>query len=84
MTVVTCGCESRSLTLRKSDKLWVLENSALRQTFELKGEEIRRWRKLYNKELYDIYSSPNAFRPIKSKMMEWDRFVARMWENKNT
>jgi hypothetical protein len=35
-------------------------------------------------ELYDIYSSPNAFRPIKSKMMEWDRFVARMGENKNT
>jgi len=50
----------------------------LRQTFKLNGEEIRRWRKLYNKELYDIHSSPNVFRSIKSKMMGRDRFVARM------
>jgi hypothetical protein len=65
-------------------KLWVLENRVLRQTFELKGEEIRRWRKLYNEELYDIYSSPNVFRPIKSKMVGWDRFVARKGGKKNT
>ena len=83
LTVVTCGCESRSLTLRKKDKLWVLENRALRQTFKLKGVEIRRWRRLYNKEIYDIFSSPNDFRPIKSKMMGWDRSVVCMEENKN-
>jgi hypothetical protein len=60
------------------DKLWVLESRVLRQTFKRKEEEIRRCRKLYNKEIYDINSSPNVFRPIKSKMMGWDRFVARM------
>jgi hypothetical protein len=51
------------------DKLWVLENRVFRYTFELKGEETRRRRKLYNKELYDMYSPPNVFRPIKSKTM---------------
>jgi len=58
-------------------KLFVLENRVLRLIFKLNGEEIR-WRKLYNKELYDIHSSPNVFRSIKSKMMGWDRFVAHM------
>jgi len=46
------------------DKLWVLEKRVLRQTFQLKGEEIRGWRKLYNKELYDTHSSPNVFGTI--------------------
>ena len=34
-------------------------------------------RKLHNKELNNLHS-PNIFRVIKSRRMEWDRHVARM------
>lgn len=79
-------CEYRSLTLRKKHKLWVLEYRVLRQTFQLKEENItRRWRKLYN-EFHDIYSSSNVFRGMRSKLMRWPtrRFLASIEENKNT
>jgi hypothetical protein len=38
----------------------------------------REWRKLYNKELNDLYSSPNIVRVIKSRRMRWAGHVARM------
>jgi hypothetical protein len=48
LSVVSRECEPRSVTLRKLDKLWVLEKRVLRQTFKLKWEGIkRRWRKKY-------------------------------------
>jgi hypothetical protein len=40
---------------------------------EVAGE----WRKVHNKELHDLYSSPNIIRIIKS-MMRWAGQVARM------
>jgi len=39
---------------------------------------IEEWRKLHNKELNDLYSSPNIFRVIKSRRNRWARHVARM------
>jgi len=36
------------------------------------------WRKLHNKELNELYSSPNTVRVIKSKRMRWAGYVARM------
>ena len=36
------------------------------------------WRKLHNKELNDLYSSPNIVRVIKSRRMRWEGYVARM------
>lgn len=75
---------SRGLSGYGKNKLWVLEKRVLKQTFKLKEEEIRRWRKMYNKELYDMYSSPNVFWSIKSNLLGWDRFEANMEENKNS
>jgi hypothetical protein len=37
------------------------------------------WRRLHNKELYALYSSPNIIRMIKSKTLIWGGHVARMW-----
>ena len=35
-----------------------------------------------NKELNDLYSSPNIFRVIKSRRMRWEGHVARMVERR--
>ena len=44
----------------------------------VKGE----WRKLHNKELNDLYFSPNIVRVIKSRRMKWAGHVARMEEGR--
>jgi len=76
--VVLYGCKTWSLTLREEIRLKVYENRMLRRIFGPKWDEVtREWRKLHNKELNYLYSSPNNFRVIKSRM-RWARHVARM------
>jgi hypothetical protein len=41
------------------------------------------WRKLYNEELHNLYSSPNIIRMIKSRRMGWTGHVAMMGEKRN-
>jgi hypothetical protein len=41
------------------------------------------WRKLHNKELHDLYSSPSISRIMKSRRMRWAGHVARMGDNRN-
>jgi hypothetical protein len=51
----------------------------LRRIIGLKGDEVTgRWRKLHNKELFDLYPSPSIIRMIKSIRMRWVGHVARM------
>jgi hypothetical protein len=38
------------------------------------------WRKLYNEELYNLYSSPSIIRMIKSGRMRWAGHVAGIGE----
>jgi hypothetical protein len=77
--VVLYGCETWSLTLREERRLRVLENIVLRRIFKPKRDELtREWRKLYNEELHNLYSSPNIVRVIKSRILRWARHVARM------
>jgi hypothetical protein len=45
-------------------------------------KEDESWRKLYNDELCNLYSSPNIVRVIKSRRMRWARHVARMEEGR--
>jgi hypothetical protein len=57
------GCETWSLTLREETKLRVFENRLLRRLFGPKRDEVtREWKKLHNKELNDLYCSPNIVR----------------------
>jgi hypothetical protein len=41
------------------------------------------WRRLHNKELLNIYASPNIIRMIKSRRMRWVWHVAYMGEMRN-
>jgi hypothetical protein len=46
----------------------LLENWLLRRIFGLKRTEVKReWRKLYNEELLDLYSSPSIITKIKTR-----------------
>jgi hypothetical protein len=72
------------LTLREDHRLRVFENRVLRRIFESKRDEVTgEWRKLHNKELHDLYSSPSIIRIIKSQRMRWAGHLARMGEKRN-
>jgi hypothetical protein len=50
----------------------VFENRVLRRIFGPKRDGVTGgWRKLYNKELHNLYSSPSIIRIIKSRRMRW-------------
>jgi hypothetical protein len=67
LPVVLYGCETWSVTLREEHRLRVFENRVLRRIFWPKrGEVTGEWRRLHNKELNDLYSSPNIIWVIKS------------------
>ena len=47
-----------------------------------RDEVTREWRKLYNAELNDLYSSPIIARVIKSRRIRWAGNVERMGEKR--
>ena len=49
---------------------------------DLGGTRLREWRRLHNKELNDLYSSPNIVRVIKLRRMRWAWHAARMGEER--
>jgi hypothetical protein len=65
-------------------RLRVFENRVLRRIFGPKRDEVAgEWRKLHNKELNDLHSSPSIIRIIKSKRMRSVGHVARLGEKSN-
>jgi hypothetical protein len=72
--------ETWYLTLREEQRLRVFKNRVLRRIFGPKRDEVTgEWRRLHNKELNDLYSSPNI-RVIKLRRMRWTQHVACMGE----
>jgi hypothetical protein len=70
LPMVLYGCETWSLTLGEEHRLRVFENRMLRRIFGPKRDEVTgKWRKLHNEELYNVFSSPNIIRMIKSIRM---------------
>jgi hypothetical protein len=60
--------ETWSLTLKEEHRLRVIEIGVLRGTFGPKRDDVMgEYRKLYNEELHDLYSSPSIIRIIKSR-----------------
>jgi hypothetical protein len=65
--------------LRDECRLRVFENKVLRRIFGPKRDEVTgEWRRLHNKELYALYSSPNIIRVIKSRRLKLVGHVAHM------
>ena len=61
----------------------MFENRVLRRVFGRKRDEVKgKWRRVYNEELYDLYSSPDIIRVMKSRRMRWVGHVASMGERR--
>jgi hypothetical protein len=56
--------------------------TVLRKILGSKRKEDGSWRKFHNDELYNLYSSQNIVRVIKSRRMRWAGHVARMGEGR--
>jgi hypothetical protein len=74
-------CETWSRILSKEHNLRLFEDRVLRKIFSWKRGEVTG--NLHNQGLYDLYSSPNIIRIIKSRRIKWAGHVARMGEKRN-
>jgi hypothetical protein len=52
-------------------RLWVFENRVHGNILGPKWDEVVGWGRMHNKELRDVYSSPNIIWVIKSRRMRW-------------
>jgi hypothetical protein len=70
--------------MREECRLSVFDNKVLRRIFGPKRDDVTgEWRRLHNKELYALYSSPNIIRMIKSRGLRWAGHVARTGERRD-
>jgi hypothetical protein len=61
----------------------VFDRRLLRKIFRLKRVEVRgEWRRLHKQELYNLYSTPNTIRVMKSR--RWAGHVVRMGDRRCT
>jgi hypothetical protein len=69
--------------IMKIEVLRVFENMVLRKVFGPKRDEVTGdWRRVHHEKLYDIYSTPDIIRMIKSKMMRWAGHMVRVAERR--
>jgi hypothetical protein len=79
LPVVLYGCETWLLTLSEKCKLSVFKNRVLRRILGPKRNEVTGgWKRLHNKELYALYSSPNIIWVTKSRRLRLAEHVAEV------
>jgi hypothetical protein len=84
LPVVLYGCETWSLTLREEDRVRVFKNRVSWRIFGPTRDEVTGdWRKLHNRELHNLYTSPDIIRQKNSRRMRWAGHVASMGEGRN-
>jgi hypothetical protein len=67
--------------MREKHRLRVFENRVPSRIFGPKRDEVTgEWRRLHNKKLYALYSSPNIIQVIKSRRLRRAGHVTRMGE----
>jgi hypothetical protein len=68
LSVALYGCETWYLTLEEEQRLRVFENGVLRRIFgPVRDDIMEGWRRMYNEELCNLYTSPNIITVIKSR-----------------
>jgi hypothetical protein len=68
LPVVLYGCETLTLTFREERRLSVFDNRVLRKKLRSKRNKVTgEWRKLHNKEVNDLYSTPSFVRVMKAR-----------------
>jgi hypothetical protein len=83
LPVVLYGCRTWYLTLREKRRRKVFEIRVLKSISGLKRDKIiGRRRKLHNKELHNLYFSPNIIGLIKSRRMRWTGHLVRIGRGK--
>jgi hypothetical protein len=75
------GYETRSLILRKENKLQVSENKVLRKTLRHKKDEVsEKLRKLHDEEVRDLCRWQSVVRTVKFGKLRWDGHVTKIGE----
>jgi hypothetical protein len=78
------GMKLEPPTLRVEYRLRVFENRVQSKIFGSKTDEVTgEWRSLYNVEFYNLHSSPNIIRLIKSRIMQLLGYVACMEDERS-
>jgi hypothetical protein len=78
------ACDTWSLILSGEHRRRLFENRLLTRIFGPKENEIiGSWRKLHNEEFYNLNSSTNIVRILRSRRMSLGGHVARMGEKRN-
>jgi hypothetical protein len=81
LPLVLYGRETLALTVRKEHKLRVFESMVLRIFGPKRDGATGGWRKLQNKELHNLYTSPSKIKIIKLRKMMW---VWHEWGRRGT
>jgi hypothetical protein len=68
---------SAYFVLAKTAYAILFGNRVLRISVLKRDKVTREWRKLYNAELHDLYSSHNIVRVIRSRRIKWTEHVAQ-------